>query len=165
MGRFFVTQTIEAPVDAVWAVLSDPIRAPEWMKTVAIVEKTSEGETAKGASFRAASSKRGRGRHGRSVTVIEWEPGQRIALASKTGGISSVYDYRCEAGKDGKTQVTLLATCEGKGFFWTVTEPILIFMIKSTDGGQLKRLKKLVATPPPAPESEDAEPPEQAGAA
>jgi uncharacterized protein YndB with AHSA1/START domain len=163
MGRFTITETIEAPVDAVWAVLSDPIRAPEWMKTVAAVEKTSEGETAKGASFRAASSKRGRGRHGRSVTVAEWEPGRRIALASKTGGVSAVYDYTCEADEDGKTQVTLLATCEGKGFFWTVVQPMLIFMIKSTDGGQLKRLKKLIERPAPeASEDADAKAPEQA---
>ena len=42
---------------------------------------------------------------------------------------------------------------------------MLIFMIKSTDGGQLKRLKKLVEAPPPAPEGEAAKPPEQADAA
>ena len=163
MGRYSVTETIDAPADAVWAVLGDPTRAPEWMKTVAAVEKTSEGETAKGASFRAASSKRGR--HGRTVTVTEWEAGRRIALASKSGGVSALYDYRCESGEEGKTQVTLDATCEGKGFFWTLAQPMLIFMIKSTDGGQLKRLKKLVEAPPPAPEGEAVKPPEQADAA
>ena len=154
MGRFSVTETIKAPADAVWAVLSDPARAPEWMKTVSAVEKTSEGDTAKGSTFRATSSKRGR--HGRTVTVAEWEVGRRIALASTSGGMSAIYDYICETGEEGKTQVTLLATCEGKGFFWTILQPMLIFMIKSTDGGQLKRLKKLVETPPAPEPAEDA---------
>ena len=115
MGRYSVTETIDAPADAVWAVLGDPTRAPEWMKTVAAVEKTSEGETAKGASFRAASSKRGR--HGRTVTVTEWEAGRRIALASKSGGVSALYDYRCESGEEGKTQVTLGCYLRGQGLF------------------------------------------------
>jgi carbon monoxide dehydrogenase subunit G len=164
MGRFFVTETIEAPTDAVWAILRDPARAPEWMKTVALVEKSSEGEIAKGATFHASSSKRGR--HGRTVTVAEWEEGRRVALASKTGGVSSVYDYVCEPAEDGKTKVTLKATCDGKGFLWTIMQPMLIFMIKSTDGGQLKRLKKLVETPPaPANDDADAKVPEQVDAA
>lgn len=156
MGRFSVSETIEAPAEAVWAVLGDPTRAPEWMKTVAVVEKASEGEIAKGASFRALSSKRGR--HGRTVSVAEWEAGRRIALASKSGGVSAVYDYVCETDENGNTRITLTADCEGRGFFWTIVEPMLIFMIKSTDGGQLKRLKKLVETPPPAASDDDKTP-------
>ena len=62
--------------------------------------------------------------------------------------------------------MTSKATCEGSGFLWAVVQPMLIFMIKSTAGGQLKRLKKLVEAPP-APANEDADPkaPERADAA
>jgi uncharacterized protein YndB with AHSA1/START domain len=162
MGRFSVAKTIDAPADAVWADLGDPTRAPEWMKTVATVEKTSEGETAKAASFRAASNKRDR--HGRTVMVAELEAGRRIALASKSGGLSAVYDYSCESGEEDKTQVTLVATCEGKGFFWAIIQPMPIFMIKSTDRGQFKRLKKLVEAPPPETSEDVADASEQKGA-
>ena len=149
MGCYSVTESIAAPADAIWAVLADPTRAPEWMKTVGKVEQTSEGPVCAGTTFRAAANQRGR--HGRTVTIAEWEDGRRIALASKSGDVEAVYDYTCEPAEDGKTRVTLKATCEGSGFLWAVVQPVLIFMIKSTDGGQIKRLKRLVeAAPAPA---------------
>ena len=136
MAGFSARETIERPGPRVWEFLTDWSRIDRWM--AAEFASASEGPTGKGTRFVT----RTRGRDQQSE-VVEWEPGKRVALRSRQGGMTAVYDYRLfDRGES--TEVTLDARCWGEGFLWKAAAPLIGFLMKRSDGAQLQALKRAI---------------------
>ena len=80
-----VSETIDAPPDRVWEVLTDWPGAVRWMN--GIESMSIEGETVEGARVHFFT----RGQDRESV-ITHCEPGRSVTLRSQQGGVTA--DYR-----------------------------------------------------------------------
>ncbi|HSV65011.1 MAG TPA: SRPBCC family protein [Mycobacteriales bacterium] len=78
--------TIEAPADAVWQVLTDFPRWPEWSPGVTAMHI--DGPVAVGTTFRWRS-----GPSRITSTITDVDPGRSIAWTGRTLGISAVHRW------------------------------------------------------------------------
>ena len=104
---------IAASPDAVWAVVSDPTRTPEWSPVCLRVEwvPPSDGP-APGARFRGHNQLRG-ARWSRDCEIDEWEPGRTIAFHTLfKDKVSTRGRYALEPAPGGGTRLT--ATCRAE---------------------------------------------------
>ena len=67
---------IEAPRDAVWAVVSDPERLPEWFEEFESAHQESEGPPGVGTVTRYTLRQ---GHRSGTAEVTEWEPGAKLS--------------------------------------------------------------------------------------
>jgi uncharacterized protein YndB with AHSA1/START domain len=139
---FQATAHISATTDVVWVHLTDWRRAPEWMNGIdemrlALDEPVGEGTR---ILFKA------RGRE-RESTIDSWSPPRRLALRSRQGGMTALYEYTCEP-EEGGTRLTLNANCEARGIGWRAAAPLIRFMMKRVDSGQVTALKRLIEASP-----------------
>ena len=135
---FSASEVIARPVDEVWNAATDWARAPEWMKGLEALRPLDDGPVGKGSRL-AFQSRRSE----REARIVEWEPGRRLILQSRQGGITADYAYsfgECAGG----TIVTLNAGCRGEGLFWRLASPLIAFKMARADGGQVKALKRMV---------------------
>lgn len=133
---FAVDERIDAPVPQVWETLTDWSRAPEWMKGVDRLSADGPTEVGTTLTFTA------RGKD-RTSEIVEVTPGRAVTLRSTQGKVVADYRYRCRA--DGEaTRVELVADCRTDGPLMTVLGPLLRYVIRRTDGGQLRALRQLV---------------------
>jgi hypothetical protein len=77
------------------------------------------------------------------MEVTEWLPNERLALASRQGGIVVKYDYLFEESKSG-TRIQLTSSCVGDNWFWRLLAPLAEWTMSWTDRKQLAALDKLV---------------------
>ena len=145
---FSVTETIDRPPDEVWAYLADIENAPRWMKGIRGVRRLGDGPVGEGARFMTSLSVAGRGAE-REMRVAAWQPKERLALSSSERGVSAVYEYVCRPEAEG-TRVTLNARCTATGFPWRLLHPLIAYMMKRTDGGQIRALKAAIEAAPGA---------------
>ena len=134
---FSVSETIDRPVETVWAQLTDFDRADPWMTSVDNLAKTTDGSIAAGTRL----TFRSRGQE-RETVVTAWEPGRRLELTSTQGGVTANYDYVLEPTDDG-TRITLDARCRATGP-WRLIHPLIVFAMKRSDGDQLAKLRRVV---------------------
>lgn len=134
MSRFVVTETIPHPLEAVWALASDLSHAPRWMSGVDAMRIEGGGPIERGSTlvFVARGAERG-------STVARWEPQRCFALRSVQGGVTATYTYTFETHGQGSTRATLEAVCEFRGAM-KLMSPLIGWMVKRTDGGQLRDL-------------------------
>ncbi len=137
MGQFSVQENISRPVEEVWDALTDWGRASQWMGT-GDLRPVATGPVGSGTrlTFEARGAER-------ESEIVAWEPPKRMALRSKQGGMTAVYEYRCE-GQGAGTEVTLDARCWGTGFLWKMLAPLIGILMKRTDSGQLIALRKMI---------------------
>ena len=134
---FAVAETIERPAGEVWEALTDWSNAHRWMPGVDRME--AQGETAEGTEIRFHA------RNGERTSVIaRCEAGRSIVLRSVQGGVTADYTYELEPAGDGATRVTLVVECRFRGLLLLVMSPLIRRAIRSADGVQLERLKKVV---------------------
>lgn len=96
--RYIQHIEINAPLDAVWSLMSDIAGWPSWNPE--ITAATLIGELRPGSTFRWKAGP------GTIVSTLEAvEPGKLIAWSGKTMGIKAVHIWRIAAG-DGFTLVT-----------------------------------------------------------
>lgn len=133
MSRFFVSETIDRPLDEVWAFATDFSGAPRWMKGVDRMWAADPGPVGEGSVLVFET----RGAERRS-TVSCWEPRRRVALRSVQGGVTATYTYVFEARGD-RTEVALEAVCEFRGAM-KLLAPLVGWLVERTDGGQLRDL-------------------------
>ena len=136
---FEVSETIDRPVGAVWALMSDFGNAPEWMAEVERIECDPAVPLRPGTQL---STHVKRSKTPLATEIVTWSPPREMALRSRQGGITAVYTYRC-APSDGGTRVALHASCTAEGLFWRLLHPLIVMMMKRADGGQLAALKAL----------------------
>lgn len=135
---FEAEETIQAPVETVWAHMTDPASMARWMAGIDSMR------TADGAPIDAGSQLifHTRGKE-RSSDVHRFEPHRAMTLVSIQGPVTAEYGYRIVNGSDESTTVALQADCTARGWFRLVL-PLLKPMIRRVDGNQLLDLKKLV---------------------
>src|ERR1700742_678896 len=132
---FTATQVIDRPAGTVWRELTDWQHAPDWMAGVDRV--TPVGDT----TLRFVARK---GERTSEITAVR--PGELITLTSVQGGVRADYTYSVESVGT-TTRATLVADVTTSPL-WRPIAPALRALIRRTDGGQLKALKRLVETQP-----------------
>ena len=134
MSRFVVQQTLEHPVDRVWAFATDWNNAPQWMSGVDSMRVEGSEPVGEGTAIVFVSRGAERG-----STIAAWEPPHRVALRSVQGGVTATYSYRFEALDEGRTEARLEAVCEFRGALKLVG-PLIGWLVERSDGGQLRNL-------------------------
>lgn len=135
---FTSTATIDRPVDEVWAFMTDWDRAPQWMKGIDRMAPVGDAPIAAGTEVSFVS----RGADRRS-TIAAWEPPRELVLVSTQGGVTATYRYRCAPTDGGGTEATLEAECRMRGA-WKLVGPLIRFMMKRVDGGQMPALARAI---------------------
>jgi len=132
---------IDAPVEQVWALLTDWSRTQEWMRSVDYVR--AEGPTQVGAAlvFHARGQER-------PARIVECVPQQLLTLRSVQGGVTADYRYVVRPMPDGTTRALLLADCATEGMWWTLVAPAFRAAMRRSDSGQLDELKRVVERSP-----------------
>lgn len=134
MSRFTVNETIDRPVDEVWAFATDWSRAPRWMSGVDSMRVEGDGPVAEGSRivFEARGAER-------ESTIVRWTPPRCVAMRSVQGGVTATYVYSFSSTDDGGTRIELEATCEFRGAI-KLLGPLIGWAVRRTDGGQLRDL-------------------------
>lgn len=101
MSRYEERLEVAAPPAAVWAVMQDVVRWPEWTPTVTAVEPVSGPDLAVGADYRVRQPRL----PAVVWTVTELHPGRSFAWTSQGPGVRSRGDHRVEPTADGCTAV------------------------------------------------------------
>ena len=135
---FEAIEHIHRPVEEVWARLTDWKQAPGWMNGIEQMSGPEPGAVCEGTRivFRARGAER-------ESTVTAWSPPERLVLRSNQGGVTATYEYTCRPEGDG-TRVTLRARCETRGLAWNLVGPLIRFLMKRADAGQIRALKVLL---------------------
>ena len=129
--------TIGRPADEVWDCLTDWNRAPQWMSGI---EKLEADDSDMRPGTRLAFRARGKQR---DSVVRCIEPGRRLELESRQGGVTAVYRYTLTQ-RDQGTELCLDASCETEGVLWTLASPVIAAGMRRVDGPQPERLKELI---------------------
>ena len=127
------------PIEDVWAFLTNWEDMPRWMNGIERmwpVDPDAIGEGAK-LEFIARGATR-------ESTITAWQPPERLVLTSTLGGVTAVYDYTCKP-TEGGTEVVLDARCSAQGFIWTLLHPLIAYLMRRSDGGQLKALAHVMS--------------------
>lgn len=131
---FTASQTIPASPDAVWSVLTDWNRAPDWLG----VDRM-RGESPPNVGSELTFTARGAER---TSTVTELDPGRRITMTSSQGPVTANYRYVLAPDAAG-TAVALEAEVLVRGPL-RIMAPIIRRSIAKEDGTQLQRLAAAV---------------------
>ncbi len=139
MARAFqVSETIDRPIEAVWDFLSDLNKIPLWMAGIESARLLTSGPPEEGARISLKAQSREL-----EDTIVRFEPPNVFALSCQQKGIFAVYTYTCIADGD-RTRVTLQAECFAEKLIWKLLHPLIGFLMKQADGGQLKSLKRAI---------------------
>ncbi len=148
MPKVRVTESIDRPVDEVWAYVSDLSSMTEWMASVNEVEPGDDGGYRRGSRFRETDRFLGR-----SLEFVqeltEYEPPSRVSFESVSGPFNARVSIGLEP-KDGTTVVTMAAEAEGGlgGIFGKLVDPIVTAAFERESRGDLTRLKDILESHP-----------------
>jgi uncharacterized protein YndB with AHSA1/START domain len=134
---FTAMERIEAPAPLVWKHLTDPELMGEWMPGIESIRARDEAPLDVGSKLIFTT-------HGSEKTseVVDFMPGERIALRSRQGPVTATYRYGLRPRGDGAivaVEADSVATGPGK-----LIAPLIRALIRRTDSGQLKALKEVV---------------------
>ncbi|MGI8505341.1 MAG: SRPBCC family protein [Solirubrobacteraceae bacterium] len=96
---------VTAPIESVWAIVSDPERALSFMSSVTRWEVESEQPTGLGARYRMLM-RVGSAEVGGLVEVVEWDPPRELAWTSVTG-VDQRGRWRLRPAPGGRTKVEI----------------------------------------------------------
>ena len=135
---------VAAPIDKVWAIVSDPERALTFMSGMTRWEVAGEQPTGLGARYRMLF-RIGSAEVGGLIEVVEWDEPHELAWTSVTG-IDQRGRYRLRETKAGFTRVELRLAygVAGSGLFGWIAERIAGPSVGSHLRRTLQQLKRLV---------------------
>ncbi|MEO9023920.1 MAG: SRPBCC family protein [Solirubrobacteraceae bacterium] len=142
--RASASTTISAPLDAVWAVVSDPERMLSFMSGVTRWEVQSDEPTGLGARYRMLM-RVGSAEIGGLVEVVEWEPPRELAWTSITG-IDQKGRWRLRPAPGGRTraEIRLAYGVAGSGLAGWLAEQIAAPAVKSHLRSSCRQLARIV---------------------
>ncbi|MDH3591897.1 MAG: SRPBCC family protein [Planctomycetota bacterium] len=125
----------------VWAFLTSPARAPDWLRDVERVEAV--GPLRAGAKVREFRKVRRNRETSAECVVTEWEDGRVFGLALEEAGLKSTSRYELAPDGDG-TRVSWRANIEGRGLYRLLAGTVSR-LLERRDGDRLERLRNALA--------------------
>ncbi|MGH3442260.1 MAG: SRPBCC family protein [Nitriliruptorales bacterium] len=143
MPQIMLTEHIEAPVEEVFAYLTDPTNEIEWISS-AREREIVEGDGGKGTRFRAVDQFLAK-RIDFVYEVTEHDAPNRYAYRVVEGPFPGLIDVTLTS-EEGGTTLTFDANADAgfKGFFGKLTEPIVTRVFERDTSADLAKLKALV---------------------
>jgi uncharacterized membrane protein len=134
---------IDADRDAVWKVVSDPDRYPEFMASLERWQPANERPPAKGARY-TVHWKIGSVPVGGLIELVEYDDARDLAWVGITG-ISLRGRIRLRDGGDGRTKVTFRLSYQAPGgILGYIADRVAVRQVGRNLTQTLKRLKALV---------------------
>jgi uncharacterized membrane protein len=135
---------ISAPLEKVWAIVSDPSCALRYMSGVTRWEVTSEAPTGMGARYRMLF-RIGSAEVGGLIELVEWDPPCELAWTSVTG-IDQRGRFRLRETQSGRTRVEwrLAYGVAGSGIPGWIAERVSAPTVRGHLRRSLQQLKRLV---------------------
>lgn len=135
---------VPAPIDLVWATVSDPERALDFMSGVTRWEAAGERPRGLGARYRVLMHI-GSAEIGGLVEVVEWAPPFELAWTSVTG-IDQRGRWRLRQASGGRTRVELRLAygVAGSGLWGWLAERIAAPTVGAHARRSLEQLRRLV---------------------
>jgi uncharacterized protein YndB with AHSA1/START domain len=99
MRRVEAGITIAAPPEAVFDFVADLANLPRWQSGIVSAERTSPDPVAIGSTARVVRDMAGQSLTV-DLTITDFEPGRRLALASQAGGVSVTATLEMEPNDD-----------------------------------------------------------------
>ena len=141
MPTVTITTDITAPPEAVWAVVADYGRGPEWQKNMTSARWTSPEPHRVGSTFEQTAHFMGRDMTaGYEVTEHD---APRVTAIRSTSGPFPITVRRVVEAKGGGTRVTETDT-GGPGGAARLLSPLMKVMMRRTIGRDYRRLKELL---------------------
>lgn len=129
------SETIAAPADRVWAVLTDWSGMSRWMPGAEELRGPTPPKAGGTLTFTARGAER-------TSTITELDPGRALTLTSRQGPVTAHYRYRLDPAGD-TTRASLVADIVVHGPL-RLLAPTIRRSIAKEDGGQLAALKRVV---------------------
>ena len=141
MRRFQQKRHIDAPVDRVWAILTDVERWPEWTASMTRITPADSGPLGPGARFHIEQPKL----KPAIWTVSLWEPKRRFAWGTTSAGVGVQGDHIIEE-RDGGCDVTIDLTLKGwlGGLIGIVSRKVIERYVRLESEGLKKRSESAV---------------------
>ncbi len=108
--RYELSVDVNAKPDAVWAVLADVERWPEWTPSVRRVRRLEEGPLGGGSTARVKQPKLPAARW----RVTGYVAGREFTWVSQSPGVTTVAEHLIAPGDGGGSRVTLVLTQTGR---------------------------------------------------
>jgi carbon monoxide dehydrogenase subunit G len=142
--RTTATTVVSAPIEAVWSVVSDPLRALSFMSGITRWEVESEEPTGLGARYRMLL-RIGSAEVGGLIEIVEWDPPRDLAWTSITG-VDQRGRWRLRPASGGRTraEIRLAAGVAGSGIAGWAAERIAQPVVSSHLRTTVRQLARLV---------------------
>jgi uncharacterized membrane protein len=142
--RVSAKTVIAAPIEDVWAVVSDPERALSFMSAMTRWEVTGDRATGLGARYRMLF-RIGSAEVGGLIEVVEWDEPRELAWSSVTG-IDQRGRWRLREAPGGRTQaeIRLAYGVAGAGLMGWVAERIAAPSVTGRLRSSVQQLKRIV---------------------
>lgn len=141
MPTITASTTIDRPASAVWAVVADYERDPDWRQGVETMAPSSSGLVRVGTTTSEVLHFGGR-TYRNAGEVTEVEPGRAFCWRT-TSGADAEGCRRVETSRDGSACVTIEVTVRTHGVE-RVLQPLLVRMLRRRQVKDLQRLATLV---------------------
>lgn len=143
MSGFQFSEHIARPPREVFAVISDPTRATEFLDNITASEKLTDGTIAVGTVFRETRMVSGK-EASADLLVAAYEPDTHVSISSEAEGITVTYHYRL-AAEGGGTRLDWSCELQAGGLRKMML-PVVATIMKREDGDHLQKLKTYLET-------------------
>ncbi len=142
--RTSASTVVSAPVERVWAAVSDPERALQFMSGITRWEVVSDDPGGLGARYRMLL-RIGSAEVGGLIEIVEWDPPRELAWTSITG-VDQRGRWRLRPAPGGRTraEIRLAAGVAGSGLAGWVAERIAQPVVSSHLRTTVRQLARLV---------------------
>ncbi|TFD31140.1 SRPBCC family protein [Cryobacterium cryoconiti] len=141
MKGFQLNAHVERTPREVFAVISDPREATEFLDNIKRSTKLTAGPIGAGSTFRETRVV-GKKESTADLVIAEYEPDTLVGISAEAEGITVTYHYRLAPDGDG-TNVDWTCELEANGLRRMML-PMVATIMKKEDGDHLQRLKAYI---------------------
>ena len=143
MNGFRFSEHINRPPVEVFAVISDPTEATDFIDNIVESHKLTAGPIAEGTAFRETRVVGGKTSTA-DLIISAYEPDTHVGVSSEAEGIRVIYHYRL-IPDNGGTTVEWTCELEASGLRKMML-PMVAAIMKKEDGDHLKLLRAYIET-------------------